>query len=152
MIVAYVGGPFMWGIYLLGDVLRRRDEVNDHLSERELVRMAVATLHQLARACHATFRAKRTRQMILNIEHGHHQALLAYSESKTLVSDSARVAWLELDQDCRDLIAQRGQNPDSMLEWLDLYPRTLLTVILSPKTAQSASQKPRLFTESPNNP
>lgn len=110
--------------------------MNDHLSERELVRMAIRTFHQLARACHERFTSKRTRQMIREIEHGHHRALAAYEDSTKLVEGSARLAWLELDQECRELIGQSGQNPDSLLEWLDMYPQTLLTIILSPKTAE----------------
>lgn len=102
--------------------------------------MAVATLHHLARACHDRFRSKRTRQMIRDTEFGHHRALAAFEDSEKLVEGSARLAWLELDEECRDLIAQRGENPEILLRWLDMYPKTLLEIVLSPKTAEKSPE------------
>lgn len=112
--------------------------MNDHLSERELVRMAIATLHRLARACHDRFRSKRSRGMIREIEYRHHRALELFEDSKRLVEPSARLAWLELDEDCRDLISTRGGNPDSLLEWLDLYPRIVQNTILGPLSPEKS--------------
>lgn len=108
------------------------------LTKGAIATYAIGTLGRLARRARERFIAGTTRTKITHTERYYAALLSVHTRSEEPVSDSTRLAWLEWNEEAQDLLEDGASSPDTVLEWLELFPKLVLELYLAPETPKNA--------------
>lgn len=91
---------------------------------------AQARLTQVSQRALQMHRTKNTRDWIVRTHNRWQYELAAVELSHQPVSAETLKAFSELDEMMEILVTERGEDPDSVLHWLDMFPSIVVGVHL----------------------
>lgn len=100
------------------------------MTDEEMAKVAQTRLTELAQRALQVHRTRKTRGWIIQEHNRWSYQLAAVEYTHEQISPDTAKAFTELDETVSTLIEERGQDPDSMLHWLDMYPSLVLNVHL----------------------
>ena len=100
------------------------------MTDAELVKATQERLTQLSQRALQMHRTKKTKEYILRIHNRWQYELATVELTHDPISADTRQAFGELDDMMAILVEERGQDPDSILHWLDMYPSIVIGVHL----------------------
>jgi hypothetical protein len=100
------------------------------MTDAELVKATQARLTELSQRALQMHRTQKTREYILKTHNRWQYELATVELTHDAISPDTRKAFGELDAMMAILIEERGEDPDSILHWLDMYPAIVIGVHL----------------------
>lgn len=100
------------------------------MTDEELAKRTQARLTELSQRALQMHRTEKTRDFIVRTHNRWNYELASVEFTHEQMSPETLKAFEELDEAVSTLIEERGQDPDSILHWLDMYPSLVLNVHL----------------------
>ena len=104
------------------------------MTDADLVIAAKERLTELAQRALQMHRTAGTRHYIIRIHNYWNEALAAHNCDHQPLSPDKVAAFLKLDETTAKFASERGHDPDSILNWLDMFPSIVMSVYLEAKT------------------